>query len=910
MIEVDLKPLLKRLNKFCTRSVEAAAGLCISRTHYEVTVEHALVKMAEDPKADISLILRHFDADPARLLRSLQRSVDELRSGNAGRPVFSPILIEWIQDAWLFSSIELGLAEIRSGALMAALAAHSGRYLTGDHAELSKVRPEELKRQFKDVVAGSSEESVAMSAEPAARRGAAAGAGPAGGPDTALGRFAVNFTASARAGRVDPVFGRDREIRQAIDILARRRKNNPIVVGDAGVGKTAIVEGLALRIVQGDVPDLLKGVEIYGLDMGLLQAGAGVKGEFENRLKSVITEIKESPIPIITFIDEAHTLIGAGGPSGGSDAANLLKPALARGELRTIAATTWMEYKKYFEEDPALARRFQLIKVDEPSPKDAAVMLRGLRAKYEESHKVHIRDDAVEAAAVLSSRYIAGRQLPDKGVDLLDTAAARVKILQSAKPAAMDDLQRRIETLERELAAVERDRAGGIAVEEGKVADLGSRIDASKNELARTEDRWRREKEAVVRVLDLRRRIEEASGFAKPAEAPEGGAPAPAPPAPAAADAAAGDGLKAELDHALAALAEIQGREPFIKLEVDPEVVAAVVGDWTGIPVGKMVRDEAGAVLDLEARLKERIKGQDHAMAALAKAIRASKAGLQDPSKPTGVFLLVGPSGVGKTETGLALADLLYGGERFLVSINMSEYQDREMGVSGLIGAKPGYVGYGKGGALTEAVRQRPYCVVLLDEIEKAAVEVRNLFYQVFDKGDLTDGTGRSIDFKNTLILITSNLALDVIQQMCAASPAPDPDEILGAIRPILSKALQPAWLARTTVIPYLPLRADALREIAAIKLNQIARRLMESHRMRMTLDEKVVDTIAERCTEVETGARNIDHILQGTLLPRISTEILERMASGAMPESVRLGMEASGAFTFAFSGAPAPAGA
>jgi type VI secretion system protein VasG len=903
MVEVELKSLLKRLNKFCTRSIEAAAGLCVSRTHYEVTIEHTLLKMAEDPKADFSQIIHHFDCDAAQLVRALQRAVDELKSGNAGKPVFSPLLIEWIQDAWLLASIDLGLAEIRSGALIGMLVTHPARYLTADHPELEKIRPEELKRKFREIVDGSSEESVVMSAAPGGARSAAAGGGAVGGPDTALGRFAVNFTAAARAGKVDPVFGRDREIRQAVDILARRRKNNPIVVGDAGVGKTAIVEGLALRIVQGDVPDLLKGVEIYGLDMGLLQAGAGVKGEFENRLKSVIDEIKGSPTPIITFIDEAHTLIGAGGPSGGSDAANLLKPALARGELRTIAATTWMEYKKYFEEDPALARRFQLIKVDEPSPQDAAIMLRGLRARYEEAHKIHIRDDAVEAAAVLSSRYIAGRQLPDKGVDLLDTAAARVKILQSAKPGVMEDLERRIQSLERELAAIERDRAGGSAVDETHVAEVKARIDSSRTELTALQDRWKREKEAVDRVLDLRRKIETAGAqaapqaAAQPAASDKTAAPAPAVAAPP-------DGLKSELDQALKALADIQLRDPMIKLEVDPEVVAAVVGDWTGIPVGKMVKDEASTVLGIEKPLRERIKGQDHAMVALAKAIRASKAGLQDPNKPAGVFLLVGPSGVGKTETAIALSELLYGGERFLVTINMSEYQDGEMGVSGLIGAKPGYVGYGKGGALTEAVRQRPYSVVLLDEIEKAAVEVRNLFYQVFDKGDLTDGTGRSIDFKNTLILITSNLGLDVIHQLCAASAAPDPEEILQAIRPILSKALAPAWLARTTVIPYLPLRTDALKEIAFLKLRSIGRRLMESHRMTLAVDDKVTEQIAERCTEVETGARNIDYILQGTLLPRISTEILERMATGAMPEKVRLGMDASGAFTFEFSGA------
>ncbi len=903
MVEVDLKPLLKKLNRFCTRSFEAAAGLCISRTHYEVSIEHALLKMAEDPKTDLAFILQHFEADPGLFLRSLQRAVDEFRTGNAGKPVFSPILVEWIQGAWLLASVDLGLAEIRSGALVAALATNPSRYLTGDHPELEKIRPDELKRQFRKIVDGSAEESV-VAAE--VRRRAGAGAGAPGG-DTALARFAVNFTGRAREGLIDPVFGRDREIRQMIDILARRRKNNPILVGEAGVGKTAVVEGLALRVAEGDVPDLLKGVEIYGLDMGLLQAGAGVKGEFENRLKSVITEIKESETPIITFIDEAHTLIGAGGSAGMSDAANLLKPALARGELKTVAATTWAEYKKYFEEDAALARRFQLVKLDEPSAESAATMLRGLRPKYEEAHKVHIRDDAIEAAATLSARYIAGRQLPDKAVDLLDTAAARVKISLSAPPPVMDDLTRRIQALERELAALERDREGGTAVDEEHVEAVKASIASAKEALAREETRWKTEKTAVEKVLDLRRRISGGEGPAAPA-----GETAPAATPGAAADAGEAPteplkvpvaALKAQLEKALKDLAEIQGKDPLIHMEVQPEVVAQVVGDWTGIPVGKMVQDEASTVLDLEKRLQERIKGQDHAMAVIAKQVRGAKAGLQDPGKPLGVFLFVGPSGIGKTETGLAVADLIFGGERFIVTINMSEYQDREMGVSGLVGAKPGYVGYGKGGALTEAVRQRPYSVVLLDEIEKACTEVRNLFYQVFDKGELTDGTGRSIDFKNTIIFITSNLGSDVIQQICAASPSPDPEEILAGIRPVLSKALQPAWLARTTVVPFLPLPTEALREITKLKLDKVVKRLRESHRMAATIDEKVIDQIAERCTEVETGARNIDYILQGTLLPRISSEILERMAEGTMPDKLQIGLGEGGEFTFQFSG-------
>ena len=878
MAKIDIKPLFQRLNGFCTRAVEGAAGLCISRSHYEVTVEHVLLKMLEDPAGDPAMVLLHFDADVAKLSRSLQRSVDGLRSGNAGKPVFSPMLVEWFKDGWLVASVEWSLIEIRSAALLSVLVSDPGRYLADDHPELSKVRGEDLRRSHVDIVAGSSEEAALRRADPGAASGPAPGA--AGG---ALARFATNFTAAARAGKVDPVFGRDREIRQAIDILARRRKNNPIVVGEAGVGKTAIVEGLALRIAEGDVPDFLKNVDIWGLDLGLLQAGAGVKGEFESRLKGVIDEVKANTKGIILFIDEAHTLVGAGGAAGMGDAANLLKPALARGEMRTIGATTWMEYKKYFEEDPALARRFQPVKVDEPSAADAAIMLRGLKEKYEKFYEgIQVRDDAVEAAANLAARDIAGRQLPDKAVDLLDTSAARVKIGLTTKPGFLEDLLRRIQAMEREMTAIERDRDGGTAVDEEHAAELASGLEKARTDLAAREAAWKKERDAVERVIELRKRIAAAKK-----EAP-----------------ASLDELKRELASALEDLDAIQGKTPVVNVDVGPDVVASVVENWTGIPVGKMVGDEAKAMLTLGQSLRERIKGQDHAVEAIAEALKAAKAGVHDPNKPMGVFLLAGPSGVGKTETALVVAELLFGGEKFMVTINMSEYQDREMGVSGLVGAKPGYVGYGKGGTLTEAVRQRPYSVVLLDEIEKACQEVRNLFFQVFDKGDLTDGTGRSIDFKNTVIFIATNLGSDVIQQMCAAGPTPDPKEILEGVRPLLSKALQPAWLARTTVVPYLSLGPDALREIARLKVAKIGKRLHESHRMAFEHDAKVIDTIVDRCTEVETGARNIDYILQGSLLPRISTELLTRMAGGAVPEKLRLGVGADGEFTLDFSGA------
>lgn len=859
MILVELKPLLGRLNRACTRALEAAVGRAIGRGHHEVTVEHLALELLGDQRADAALVLSHFDIDPARLARSIEATLDELRHNSAGKPVFSPLLVEWIQDAWMIASIDEGLTAIRSGSLLSALATRPRRYLVSDLPELAALRLDELRRDFKDIVAGSVEEAApAIGATTAPAEHAARA-------DSALGRFAINFTAAARAGKIDPVFGRDREIRQTIDILARRRKNNPIIVGDAGVGKTAIVEGLALRIATGDVPELLAGVDIHGLDMGLLQAGAGVKGEFESRLKAVIEEVKAASKSTILFIDEAHMMIGAGSAPGSGDAANLLKPALARGELRTIAATTWGEYKKYFEEDAALARRFQPVKIDEPSVEDAAVMLRGLKRRYEEAHGVTVRDDAVEAAVRLSARYISGRLLPDKAVDLLDTAAARVRIGQTAKPGVVEDLERAISALQREQEALDRDVRGGVAVDPERRAEVAGAAGRLGRDLAIQSRRWAAQKDALLRVQELRK-----SG---------------------------GDGARVEgMDRALAALREAQGKDPLLRLEVDPEVVAQVVGDWTGVPVGRMVEDDAAAVLGLDARLRERIKGQDRAISTVCESLRAAKVGLKDPRKPQ-VFLLVGPSGTGKTELGLAVADALFGGERFVVSINMSEYQDREMGVSGLIGAKPGYVGYGKGGALTEAVRQRPYSVVLLDEIEKSCQEVRNLFYQVFDKGELADGTGRKIDFKNTVVFITTNLAADVIQGLCTESSDPDPAELLAAIQPILRRALQPAWLARTTVVPFLPLRGPALLEIAHLKLKKVADRLCESHRIELAVDAGVAERVAEACTDVETGARTIDFILQGELLSKMSAEMLGRMASGAMPSRMNIGIGPAGAF-------------
>ncbi len=876
MLSVDIKPLLGRLNPFCTRSLEAAAGLCVSRTHYEVTLEHMLAKLLEEPQADISLILHHFGVDAGRFAAALDQALEEFRTGNAAKPVFSPLLMEWFQEAWLIGSVDFGDSSIRSGMLLLALLSNPGRYATGAFLDLlAPIGRDTLKADFHAIVGESTE-------EPAPGERAAGGELPPG-EATALARFCVDFTRKARDGEIDPVFGRDREIRQMIDILARRRKNNPIVVGEAGVGKTAVVEGLALRIVEEDVPELLADVTLLSLDMGLLQAGSGVKGEFENRLKSVINEIKASPKPIILFIDEAHTLIGAGGTAGGSDAANLLKPALARGELRTVAATTWSEYKKYFEKDAALARRFQLVKLDEPSRDTATLILRGLKSKYEEAHGVVVRDDAIQAAAELSSRYISGRQLPDKAVDLLDTSAARVKILLTAKPDVIEDRERSMQALEREKKALERDRMHGIAVDGERLQEIAAGLATLENELEELRGRWRREQELARSLVEKRRQL-----YALLEE-----------------DDAA-DGEKERLQRAMAdtaaELAVLQGESPLVRIEVDPDVVSKVVSDWTGIPLGRVMRDQAADILNLEQELARRIRGQDRALQTIAEVIKAAKAGLKDPGQPLGIFLLVGPSGVGKTETALALADLLFGGERFVTSINMSEFQERHT-VSRLIGSPPGYVGFGEGGVLTEAVRQRPYSVVLLDEVEKANLEVMNLFYQVFDKGTLSDGEGRIIDFRNTVIFLTSNLATDVITELCATDESLPPEAIMGAVRPILNNHFKPALLARMTVIPYMILPENILREIVVLKLDKLAARMQETHKIRLTWDDEVTAQIAARCQEVETGARNIDHIMNGTVLPQLSREILAHMSDAVMPSAVHLGVGEDGEFIIRFDG-------
>jgi type VI secretion system protein VasG len=881
MVQVDLKHLLNRLNAYVKRTLETAAGLCISRGNYEVTIEHVFLVMIDDTQRDISFVLRHFEIDAQALKTELLRQVEAMKVGNTGRPVFAPTLIEFFTDSWLISSVDMGLAQVRSGALVATVLANAGRYGLQDWSDrLRKIPLAELKGKFADIVVESTEETTSLAAGTVAaqKTGAAALS-----PDSALARFTINFTEQARAGKIDPVFGRDREIRQMIDILGRRRKNNPICVGDPGVGKTAVVEGLALKIAVGDVPDFLKNVELLSLDMGMLQAGAGVKGEFENRLKGIIDEVKSSPKPLVLFIDEAHTLVGAGGSAGGGDAANLLKPALARGELRTVAATTWSEYKKYFEKDPALARRFQLVKLDEPSPVEAVTILRGVRGAYESSHAVYVRDDAIVAAATLSARYISGRQLPDKAVDVLDTACARVKLSLSTRPAPIEDSERSIAVLQRERASIMRDLGTSGQTGNPRVEEIDAEIVAKQQELDSVDKKWRAEQSLVAEVLSLRKTL----GLGASNEAPKERTP----------ESTAQETL---LSQKMAELEGVRGRTPLIHYEVTPEAVGQVIADWTGIPAGNMVKDEAAAILGLAQNVQRRLKGQDHAIDALDEGIRAAKAGVNNPGQPMGVFLFVGPSGVGKTELATQLSEILFGGERFLISINMSEFQEKHT-VSKLVGAPAGYVGFGEGGVLTEAVRQRPYSVVLLDEVEKADLEVLNLFYQVFDKGTLSDGEGRIIDFKNTIIILTSNLATDVMTQLGTQTPRPPVGDIIEAIRPILSRHFKPALLARMQIVPFYPLMPDALAQIVRLKLDKVGQRLQNNQKIAFQYSDAVTDQIVARCTEVETGARNIDHIVNKRLLPQIATEILTRMNSSEPMARLAVDVAADGTFTYSF---------
>ncbi|WP_150495550.1 type VI secretion system ATPase TssH [Roseibium aquae] len=916
MLDLDLRRLIGRLNAYSRRSLEAAAGLAVTRGHYEVTIEHLLHVFAEDSQHDVQSACRQFEVDPASFKKELHAVLEGMKRGNQGRPVFAPLLIEWVSDAWLISSVEFDLDQVRSATLFGAALAQPNRYADTRWLDVfDGLTFARFKTEFANILEGSEETTSGTGrghAAPSEGKGAVA---PGMSPDSALARFCTNFTQLGREGKIDQVFCRDREIQQMIDVLGRRRKNNPICVGEPGVGKTAVVEGLARKIAEGDVPDMLKDVELIGLDLGMLQAGAGVKGEFENRLKGIIDEVKSSAKPIILFIDEAHMLIGAGGSAGGADAANLLKPPLARGELRTVAATTWSEYKKYFEKDPALERRFQLIKLDEPSPDQAITIMRGLRGAYEKNHGVYIRDNAVVAAAKLSARYISGRQLPDKAVDVLDTASARVKLSLSSKPFLIELKEKQLGELKRERDALMRDFQADFVSGDEALGEVDGKIAAEEAEIADLTQRWGQEKALVDEILKIRHdlglsleevagEIAETNDNAQPDQvaANDSADPDTAFEAGEASPEADPEAMKVRYAELARALKDVQAGDPLVSFEVTEDEIGQVIADWTGVPLGRMVQDEAESILSLSENLKARVIGQDHAIQSIDEALRTAKAGVQNPDAPMGVFLFVGPSGVGKTELATAIADQLFGGERFLVSINMSEFQEKHT-VSKLVGSPPGYVGYGEGGVLTEAVRQRPYSVVLLDEVEKADLEVMNLFYQVFDKGVLADGEGRQIDFKNTIVVLTSNLATDVLTEMGTLPQKPSVDELTAAIRPILSAHFKPALLARMQIVPFYPLIGEPLAKIVRLKLNKVGKRLSDNQKMTLDYSQAVVDTIAARCTEVETGARNIDHIVNRTILPQLSTELLTRLgAQEAEFTKAMIDVGADGQFTYTLS--------
>lgn len=887
-MSLNLRSLIGKLNDTSRSALEAAAGLCLSRTHYDVEIEHFLLKLLDSTDSDFLRILKQFDVDKSRLAAELTRSLDKLKSGNARTPAFSPSLVKMLSEAWVAGSLEYGATHIRTGFTLLALTGEESlsRILRDVSKELQKIEPDELRKEFLAIVAGSAED--AFEEREAAAEGQPEGPRKIGGKTPNLDQFTVDVTENARQGKIDPVLGRDFEIRQIIDILTRRRQNNPILTGEAGVGKTAVVEGFANRIVQGDVPPALRNVSVRSLDLALLQAGAGIKGEFENRLKGLIAEAKSSPTPIILFIDEAHTMIGAGGQAGQNDAANLLKPALARGELRTIAATTWSEYKKFFEKDAALARRFQVVKVEEPSELKCQVMLRGIVPALEKHHNVRILDEGLATAVQLSHRYLPDRQLPDKAVSVMDTACARLALGQNTTPPQIEDAQRRLDDFVVQIRVLEREAALGADHSE-RLQQIRAEQEKTEGTLRELHARWEKEREIVSSIREVRGQLESAG------TAPAGGSAsgAAAQPAPNTAE------LKQKLAALNTELEKVQGESPMIRVCVDAQIVGSVISGWTGIPIGKMLKDEVATVLALDQHLGKRVIGQDHALAAIAERIRTSKASLEDPTKPIGVFMLVGPSGVGKTETALALADLLYGGERNMVSINMSEFQEAHT-VSTLKGSPPGYVGYGEGGVLTEAVRRRPYSVVLLDEVEKAHPDVLELFFQVFDKGNMEDSEGREIDFKNTIILLTSNAATDTFMKLTAdPETMPGPEALVKALKPELNKIFKPAFLGRMVIIPYYPVRDEALKKIIVLKLGKIQRRLAENQKITLKYDDAVIDEVARRCTEVESGARNVDHILTNTLLPAVSRQILSAMAEQQKLESVHVSIGADGAFQY-----------
>lgn len=847
MINVDLQRLIQALDADTKSDLEHSAEQCVSRGASKVLVEDLLLGLLERPQGMLTHALHAARINKDELSTLLQPRAEYSTSCN---PAFAPELVQWLQDALVVAHVELGQDQVGEAALVLALLQNPVRHAgTPYQALLAKLDID----QFKQFV-------LSRQAQPAVSQTATA-------PDALLERFTHNLTQQARDGQLDPVFCRDGEIRQMIDILVRRRKNNPIAVGEAGVGKTAVVEGLALRIAAGEVPPALADVELLTLDMGLLQAGASIKGEFERRLKGVIDGVKSSPQSIILFIDEAHTLIGAGGNAGGSDAANLLKPALARGELRTIAATTWSEYKKYFEKDPALARRFQPVQLHEPTVDEAVTILRGLAQVYEHSHGIYLRDDAVVAAAQLSARYLTGRQLPDKAIDVLDTACARVRISLVAAPQSLERLRGVLAEGERQRQALRRDAEAGLSIDFQALETLDSHLDAVETERQDLEIRWTEQRILAERLISLRQQLAEARATAQDQNQ-------------------AIEILQSALHDAHGALMTAQAHECLVSVEVCPRLVAEVISAWTGIPVTQLAREHSTSVAGFATGLRSRIRGQEQAVQALDRAMRAVAAGLNKPDAPVGVFLLVGPSGVGKTETALALADLLYGGERFITTLNMAEFQEKHT-VSRLIGAPPGYVGFGEGGMLTEAVRQKPYSVVLLDEVEKADPDVLNLFYQIFDKGLVNDGEGREIDFRNTLILMTSNLGSELIREQCANGTRPSADSLEATLHPILARHFKPALLARMNVVPYYPVSGPVLREVVDIKLRRLGDRL-QSRRLGFSYCEHLVEHLAEQCTRDDSGARRADQMIERHLMPLVADHLLVAMATGEPLRHVR----------------------
>jgi type VI secretion system protein VasG len=892
---IKRKELVGKLNPVCLKAFSAAAQTAKARGNPYVELVHFIEALSQSARSDFEILCASAGVDASRLAADITRAVDALPHGAGSVEEFSDHIFRAIQEGWTFGSLEFGEDTVRSAYIL--LGALKVPVLEGllfkISLEFDKIDPASMSSQLGDLLAESVEGAKSESEAPKAKQ--------APGGKSALDQYATNLTERARAGKIDPVIGRDPEIRQIIDILMRRRQNNPILTGEAGVGKTAVVEGFALRLARGDVPPQLKAVDLHMLDVGLMQAGASVKGEFEKRLKQVIDEVQSSEKPIILFIDEAHTLIGAGGAAGTGDAANLLKPALARGELRTVAATTWSEYKEHIEKDPALTRRFQVVKVEEPSEDAAVRMLRGVAGVLEKHHKVEILDEAIEAAVALSHRYIPSRQLPDKAISLLDTACARVAVSQHATPAEVEDIERRLSSLEVEQGIISREEAIGIKVTERK-AEVEASLAKAATELDAAKVRWDAEKALVDEVLGLRATLR---GAGQPVD--DTGATGETPPE-ASDDTAEPEALTPEaraemlatLRKQMAALAEAQGERPLILPAVDRLAVGAIVQDWTGIPMGRMLASQTERALQLAGTLSERVVGQDHAMGMIANRIQTSYAGLGAPEKPIGVFMLCGPSGVGKTETALALAETLYGGEQNLISINMSEFQEAHT-VSTLKGAPPGYVGYGKGGILTEAVRRRPYSVILLDEVEKAHPDVHEIFFQVFDKGMMDDSEGRRIDFKNTLILLTSNVGSEEIMAMTEdGKTGADLEELTASLRAPLLKVFPAALLGRVVTIPYYPLSDRMIEAIAGHKLRGIARRLEAGHGAELVVGEGVMDTIKARCTEIESGGRMIDAILTNTLLPELSRQVLNRKLEGAELTKVTVtGSDAGFAYAF-----------